>query len=100
MGEVKTLGIPPAKQGALQILQFTPAKMGGGDILQAAQDVIGYKKPTEDQAVRHKELAEAAAFFLTALVHACPPGPERSTAISRLREAKMWASAAVALEGI
>ena len=34
------------------------------------------------------------------VVETCPPGSERSTAISRIREGKMWASAAVALEGL
>ena len=104
----KTAGIPPAKTGALAVLQFatnaTPEApwpdATGEAIEKAADDVATYHAPTEDQARRHANLSTAVASFLFAVVHNCPPGPERSTAISHIRTAKMWASAAVALEGV
>jgi len=64
----------------------------------AAREVARYHKPAPGQADRHAAIAEALADFLVILIENAPPGPERSTAISRAREAKMWASAAIALE--
>ena len=107
----KTAGIPPAQKGvlsALSLLQFTPNSTPralwddavGKSIEKAAQEVASYHAPTEEQAARHRLLANAAADLLFRVVQLCPPGPERSTAISRIREGKMWASAAVALEGV
>lgn len=106
--EPKTAGIAPAKQGALAVLQFARPTLESGHeeltaIESAADEVAHYHAPSGDQAARqaarHKNLSASLSRFLKDIVHYCPPGPERSTAISRAREAKMWASAAVALEG-
>ncbi len=104
----KTAGIAPAKSGALNMLQFARAHEVYSEIIThtpeqiqaAAAEVSSYHAPKGDQADRHASLSIALADFLVELVKCCPPGPERSTAISRAREAKMWASAAVALEGL
>jgi hypothetical protein len=104
----KTAGIAPAKTGnlnvlgALNVLQFTTpadADTMPGAVMKAANEVSVYHPPVGDQAARHGNLSQALETFLVCVVANCPPGPERSTAISRAREAKMWASAAVALEG-
>lgn len=95
-----TAGIAPAQKGALSVLQFEPARGGGSHIANAALEVASYHAPTGDQAKRHMDLSVALAAFLEAIVAAAPPGPERSTAISRAREAKFWASAGIALEGL
>ena len=98
--EPKTAGIAPAQKGALSVLQFsTPENTQPEDVSAAAVEVATYHAPTGDQASRHQILSGALSDFLITLVAMCPPGPERSTAISRAREAKMWASAAIALEG-
>lgn len=68
------------------------------EVRAAAREVSIYQPPSDDQAFRHAALSVALETFLTALVQNCPPGPERSAAISRARDAKMWASAAIALE--
>ena len=68
-------------------------------VYNASQEVAYYHRPTGDQGERHGRLSHALANLLQEIVNVCPPGPERSTAISRAREAKMWASAAIALEG-
>ncbi len=96
----KTAGIAPANKGALSVLQFaTHENTAPEEVGAAALEVASYHAPVGDQAERHKILSVALAEFLSTLVGMCPPGPERSTAISRAREAKFWASAAVALEG-
>lgn len=97
MSEPKTFGIPPANQGPLQVLQFHEGPWSF-EVGVAADEISRYHGPNEGQATRHKALSFALKSFLSEIVTSAPPGPERSTAISRAREAKMWASAAIALE--
>lgn len=106
--EPKTAGIPPATgrftwgaDAPLAVLQFADViktSIPTDQIRAAAREVSIYHPPVGNQAQRHAQLSGALEAFLTLLVLNCPPGPERSTAISRAREAKMWASAAIALE--
>lgn len=97
----KTAGIPPAQSGALSILQFTQPGMRSPqeNVSAAANTISTYQTPTELAAQRHAAIGAATEAFLVAIVDNCPPGPERSTAISRIREGRMWANAGVALEG-
>jgi hypothetical protein len=99
--EVKseTPGIAPAQEGALKIVQQNPVNAGSSELMEACATLNTYQRPTEDQARRHGLIGEAAAQFLYAVVTLSPKGPERSTAISRIREARAWANAAIALEG-
>lgn len=83
-----TAGIAPAQKGALSILQFEAHRGGGTHVKDAALEVASYHAPTGDQAKRHMDLSTALATFLEAIVATVPSGPERSTAISRAREAK------------
>lgn len=102
--EPKTLGILPAKTGALAVLQFSPTAESQDfnyeGVREASLEVATYHAPKGSQAARHGTLTTALAAFLEDIIKSAPPGPERSTAISRAREAKMWASAAVALEDV
>lgn len=99
-----TRGIAPAHDGALGVLQHTLHGLDieeegpATEVQDAANEVARYHAPVGDQAARHEALAATLAAFLVDIVRYAPPGPERSTAISRAREAKFWASAAVALE--
>jgi hypothetical protein len=97
-----TLGIPPAKEGPLKVVQFNPRGAGGTYLFDAVREIMcGCGRDLlldEGQRGRLSALEEAAAHFVVALANCTPPGPERSTAISRAREAKMWGSAAIALE--
>lgn len=110
-GGETTKGIPMAPKGsALRTLQEAPMRMHheapGAEteakleaLYDAGREVTSYHSPTGDQAARHGELSKAFAAVIVQIVESCPPGPERSTAISRAREAKFWSSAAIALEG-
>lgn len=101
-----TKGIPRAEnrpgQRSLHILQSSPNRLRDYDlhekVAEAAWEVSIYHAPVGDQVSRHMNLSAALANFLIVIVENVPAGPERSTAISRAREAKMWASAGVALE--
>lgn len=101
-----TAGIAPATEGPLQVLQFHRHTDVTGQaefddvarIRRAAKEIASYHKPTEEQTQRHQLLSIALEDFLLYIVQACPPGPERSTAISWARAAKMFAAAAISLE--
>lgn len=66
--------------------------------LENVKDVVRYHRPTADQARRHEALSLATEHFITALLENCPDCADRSAAIRHARDAKMTASAAVALE--
>jgi hypothetical protein len=68
--------------------------------LDNVSDVVRYHKPTEEQIVQHEKLAVAAENFLRVILEQCPPCADTSAAIRLVREAKMTASAAVALNGM
>jgi hypothetical protein len=82
------------------VLQHSDKGTSNIEILEAARQIVGYHTMTTDQKSRYNRLTEAAAYFIATLVDVTEPGPERSTAISRAREAKVWAAGAIALEGL
>lgn len=63
----------------------------------AIEEVCNYHSPTSMQAARHLELEKVTDTFISSLILHCPPSLERSTAIAKAREAKMWASASIAV---
>lgn len=65
-----------------------------------AGEVVRYHKPNEAQVQAHERLAEAAESFIRQILYNCPPCADTSAAIRKVREAKMTASAAVALDGL
>jgi hypothetical protein len=95
----KTAGIVPAQRGPLSVLQFSDGSDHDAVVDAAGEVAFDNIQPmTTDQDHRLNRLARATQDFLTALVSLVRPGPERSTAISRAREAKMWGAVAIALE--
>lgn len=61
-------------------------------------DVVRYHAPTPDQGFRHERLSMAVETFIKEILEHAPDCADRSAAIRAAREAKLWASAAVALE--
>lgn len=57
---------------------------------------VTYHKPSESGVERHKRLSDAAAALLRTIEEIVPDGREKSLAITKIEEAKMWASAGVA----
>jgi hypothetical protein len=90
-----------AKAVANQALRSVLAGSGfHHDVVRAAAaEVVRYHKPTSTQREQHEHLASAAEGMIAAILFACPPCADRTAAIRSVREAKMTASAAVALEG-
>jgi len=66
--------------------------------VENVHEVVRYHAPTPDQAMRHEKLAQGAADFIRLILETAPDSADRSAAIRQVREAKMTASAAVALE--
>lgn len=56
-----------------------------------------YHPPKGDQVERYKDVNEAQKEFLDTVLRAAPPSRERSLAITKMQEARMWANAAIAL---
>lgn len=94
-----TRGIAPAPRNTpLGILQQNEVGADSAALEKACVDVVATTSVNGEQAARLGRLSKAFAEALHVLVTVAPPGPERSTAISWLRAAKMFGSAAIAGE--
>lgn len=60
------------------------------------EDRVTYHAPSAQGVERHRKLSDAAAAFMQTVADVCPDGREKSLALTKAEEAKMWASAAVA----
>ena len=67
------------------------------DVVDAAEDVSFYHAPSPIQQRHHQIVARTFAEAIVMLMNNAPPCPERSTAIAKIREARMWANAAIAM---
>jgi hypothetical protein len=57
-----------------------------------------YHTPRPDQLPRYEEIRRFGKAFAKIVVESCPPGPDTTTAVRKIREAVMTANAAIALE--
>ena len=55
-----------------------------------------YHPPKPDQIARYGALRGSGRTLAEKIAEFCPPSPERSTAIAKVREAIMWANASIA----
>lgn len=62
--------------------------------------VVRYQAPTPEQIKAHEALAQSAEAFITTILTYVHDSADRSAAIRHVREAKMTASAGVALSGL
>jgi hypothetical protein len=60
------------------------------------ENLFTYHPPKPDQIERYEKIREAGKAFAELLDEAVPGSPERSTALAKIREAVMWANAAIA----
>lgn len=61
-------------------------------------ELFRYHPPSEGQREKYAELRSCALSFAEAIEHLCPPCPDTTAAIRKVREALMTANAAIALE--
>lgn len=62
-------------------------------------DPFGYIAPTGDMVIRRGEVSRRAHELYQAIIEEVPPSEERTIAIRKLREARMWANAAIVIHG-
>ncbi|KKM86181.1 hypothetical protein LCGC14_1281640 [marine sediment metagenome] len=58
-----------------------------------------YQQPDNAKIARHAEISAAASAFAVALMTWAPDGLDRDKALECIREARMWANSAIALDG-
>jgi hypothetical protein len=64
--------------------------------LEGLENRFTYHGPTGDQPERYKKLRESALHFARMIVEQCPSSPERSTSLTHLDAAVMFANASIA----
>ena len=62
----------------------------------AIEELFTYHAPTGDQPERYVKIRELAKELARVIDSCCPAGPDRTTAIRKLREAVMTANASIA----
>ncbi len=60
------------------------------------QGRVNYHAPSPEGVDRHETLSRSFESVMSRVEEVCPGGREKSLAFTKLEEAKMWASAAVA----
>lgn len=63
-------------------------------------EVFSYHSPVGDQPERFKRISEATKFAALVILESAPRCPDRTRALNALRDARMLANSAVALENV
>lgn len=66
----------------------------GDDALRIANTF--YHPPKGSQSERYKEINEVMKHFMIVVARNCPPSRQKSLAMTKMEEARMWANAAIA----
>lgn len=64
------------------------------------EELFRYHPPTLEQLPRYESINQAAKNFAAVILANCPGGADRAAAIRMLRECRMTANAAIALNGL
>ncbi len=80
-------------------IDFTRAKELTPEVSKAIDDAFLYHPWTPSQVQQGKVVVEALANAVKVIVANVPPGPDRSTAIRKIREARMDANSAITHNG-
>lgn len=65
---------------------------------QPLSDVVSYHAPTPDQITSITSIRSATQGLLDTIVANCPPSPDRSAALRKVREAMMTANASIVVD--
>lgn len=75
----------------------------GGSLPAITQELLDqlfkYHAPEGDQPERYDRINAAAKALAQAIFENCPPSADTTHAIRQVRDARMWANAAIALKG-
>lgn len=87
--------------GAGGLPDFTRATrvIEGGDVEKAIDDAFEYHAWDAEQVIRGNRVREVLAHAVKVIVAIVPPGPDRTIAIRKIREARMDANSAITHNG-
>jgi hypothetical protein len=77
--------------------QVGKRSMSDAEILDS---LFRYHAPNDETIPKYTAINEAAKHFAEVVLQTCPRSADRSAAIRQIREARMTANAAVALNGL
>jgi hypothetical protein len=66
---------------------------------QPISDPMRYIDTPPELVYKHKQIEEAVSRAYAVLLTVCPRSAERTLAVRKLQEARMWANAAVVFDG-
>lgn len=69
------------------------------EVVETVRDMFEYHSWDEEQVKRGKVIREALERAVIAIIRNAPPCPDRTTAIRKLREARMDANSAITHKG-
>ena len=73
----------------------------GQVIKENVHEVVRYHPPqTQERKDAHERIAQMTEQALLTILETCPECEDRETAIVCIREARMWANSAIALDGM
>lgn len=76
-------------------VDFTRARGLTPEVEKAIEDAFEYHKWSDAQVIQGAAIRTALADAVKAIVSGAPPGPDRSAAIRKCREARMDANSAI-----
>jgi hypothetical protein len=68
--------------------------------LENIEEVFTYHAPNAEQIEKFAKVKEAGVAFARAILESCPPCADTSAALRQVRDARMTANAAIALNGL
>jgi hypothetical protein len=80
-------------------MDFTRATLVTDEVSAAVDDAFEYHKWTVEQVQAGKLIRQALATAVKAIIAGAPPGPDRTVAIRKVREARMDANSAISHNG-
>lgn len=66
---------------------------------ESIDEIFQYHAPDDEQKAAYEVLREEARVLARLIIRLCPPGPDQTVAIRKLRECIMTANACIALKG-
>lgn len=80
-------------------MDFTRATSMSAEVAESIDDAFTYHQWTDQQTLNGTRIREALAAAVKVIVECSPPCPDRTTAIRKLREARMDANSAISHGG-
>jgi hypothetical protein len=78
--------------------QQTPMHPSNKVTLENLRDVVYWHRPSPDAVAKMEPIADACHALMETILRNAPDCADRSTALRAVREARMWANAAIAID--